>query len=224
MKPEAENIVALGFDLDNTLYKEVAEIQEVIQSYISNKAAESLGKNPAEFMLAYLEAYRRQQSSRKALTELGYGNDDKSASLVQEALEYADVASKLKKDDRLVAMLQLLAERYKLFLITSSPENLAIGKLQALGINPSLFRLRLYHGSNYTRYDGTAFLHAADVLGIEYDRSKPVLGSIFFVGDREKADIIPAKKLGMKTAIVNAESAEADFQLKEIYDLKKILL
>ena len=45
-----------------------------------------------------------------------------------------------------------------------------------------------------------------------------------FVGDREKSDILPAKKLGIKTAIVNSMSQSADYQLKTIYDLEEILL
>ena len=46
---------------------------------------------------------------------------------------------------------------------------------------------------------------------------------MMFVGDREKVDIIPAAKLGMLTAIVNAKSELAHFELQAIHDLEKIL-
>jgi len=50
------------------------------------------------------------------------------------------------------------------------------------------------------------------------------LSELFFVGDREEVDILPALKFGITTAIVNSSSNAASYELKKIYDLEKILL
>ena len=48
---------------------------------------------------------------------------------------------------------------------------------------------------------------------------------ILFVGDRIKADILPAKKVGLKTALVwsSEKSTEADYTLPHVADVLSIL-
>ena len=64
--------------------------------------------------------------------------------------------------------------------------------------------------------NGSVFIYVADYHKLSFN-------NMMFVGDREKTDIIPAKKLGITTFIVNANSDSADYQLDEIYNLEKIL-
>jgi len=44
------------------------------------------------------------------------------------------------------------------------------------------------------------------------------------VGDQESTDILPAKKLGIKTVIVGKRSDAADFEIKEIAEIENVLL
>jgi FMN phosphatase YigB (HAD superfamily) len=205
---------AVGFDLDNTLYRETQEVKDIIMRYILTKAS-SLLEEPVEAIKPkYQQLYLASQSARQSLEALGIPG---AALLVQEALEQADVARILPRDERLVSLFDRLQKDYCLFLITGSSERQSLRKLQALGLEQTRFAVSLYAGSPYTRYDGTAFTYIASTTIIPLHR-------LFFIGDREQADIIPAKKLGIKTAIVHGTSTAADYQLEAIYDLERILL
>jgi FMN phosphatase YigB (HAD superfamily) len=205
---------SVGFDLDGTLYKLTDQINERIRSYACQRASEELGRSYDDVRADFDAEFSRTQSGSKSLEAAG-ARDGKA--LVQEALEFADVASELRRDVMLAGMLERMSKSRKLYLITSSPEELAIAKMETLGISPEIFRPRLFRESPYLRDDGSAFRFVAESHGVKY-------GEMVFVGDRDGTDIIPARDLGMWTAIVNATSDVADFHLEEIYDIENIVL
>ncbi len=214
-------IKAVGFDLDNTLYVQTPEVHASIQNHIARRAAELLGRDYDAVKREFDAHYAELHSAGQSLREMGIANcgvDPRD--IVQEALEQADVASVLSRDDRLVAMFDRLDQVLPLFLITTSGRVIAHRKLYAIGIEPIRFRVALYAeeaNRGLERRDGTAFCHVAQELGVRLDE-------MLFVGDREKTDITPAAELGMKTAIVNARSEHATIELASIYDLECLLL
>lgn len=207
------DIALLGFDLDKTLYKPDPKIDERIQEYICRKASEILGVSYNEAKRRFHESYSKTQSGTLSLNDLGIEN---GFEIVQEALENADVASVLERDGRLIEMLNRLSVPYRLFLLTSSNQDSALKKLSALGINPKIFSPAFYGYPPSERVNGLPFPEISRQYGVPFER-------MMFVGDRENVDIIPAKQLGIKTAIVHGKSSEADYQLDEIYDLEIIL-
>ena len=207
-------IESVGFDLDGTLYKPNDEVNEQIRRYACERASELLGRKYDEVRSEFNIYFLDTQSASQSLVKLGIENGKE---IMQEALEKADIASILGRDERLADLIVRLAENYKLFLITSSPERNALAKLNALGINSILFSPKLYGDSEYIRDDGSAFNYVSGEQSV-------LLSQMMFVGDRKQTDIIPAKRWGMRTAIVNARSKEADYQLDSIYDLEGILL
>nr|MBI4156309.1 HAD family hydrolase [Candidatus Woesearchaeota archaeon] len=210
-------IEAVGFDLDNTLYVKNPIIDKKINDYICLKASNILKKELIEVKTSFQQKYSELHSSHGSLMAIGIENEDLAISIVQEALENADISSSLSQDVKLNDMLKKLSKYYRLFMITGSRKDLAIKKLDALGIDKNLFYPSLYAYSIYERYNGSAFSYVSSIISIPPNR-------IMFVGDREKSDILPAKKLGIKTAIVNSTSQFADYNLKTIYDLEEILL
>jgi len=212
-----DEIGAVGFDLDNTLYAKNPIIDKKINDYICLKASNILKKELIEVKASFQQKYSELHSSHGSLMAIGIENEDLAISIVQEALENADISSSLSRDIKLNDMLKKLSQYYKLFMITGSRKDLAIKKLDALGVDKNLFYPALYAYSIYERYNGSAFSYVSSIISIPPNR-------IMFVGDREKSDILPAKKLGIKTAIVNSMSQSADYQLKTIYDLEEILL
>lgn len=209
-------IKAIGFDLDNTLYAQTQEIKEIIEGNISTKASELLGVSKDLALRDYLQYHSELQSGRRSLMHMGI-NEGLANIIVEEAVVNSNILNYLERDQRLVDMLNNLKIKYELFLITTSTKDNSINKLNALGIVYDIFDPRLYRDSQYLRDDGSAFKYITGYLNLNLDE-------LMFVGDREKIDIIPAKKLGVTTAIVNAKSEHADYQLEEIYDLEKILL
>lgn len=209
------DIKSVGFDFDNTLYEPNPEINEKIREYVCRHASEALNKSYASIRKKFDELYLETESGSESLKLLGISE---GKVLMQEALEKADIASVLKKDDRLVRVLSKLNESYRLFLITGSSERISLKKLGVLGINPDLFHPKLYFDSPFLREDGgSAFKYVSELHGVSLEQ-------MMFVGDREQIDIIPANELGLTTAIVNGKSKIATYELLDIYELEEILL
>ncbi len=206
-------VKALGFDLDGTLYKQDDGVNRAIRDYACEKASEILGKDYTLLREEFEVLYNQQQSGRVAFGMLGI-KDGKA--LMQEAIENVDMSKVLKQDSRLVGVLNKLGESRNLFLVTSSSQKSALSKLGALGISPLAFDIALYGRSGFIREDGTAFEYASNKFGVPYRE-------MMFVGDRESVDILPAKGLGIWTAMVNGFSEKADFNLKDIYQIGEIL-
>lgn len=208
-----KHILSIGFDLDNTLFKPNAEIDEKIRSYACQRAGEILQEPYEKIRNRFDDYYKIMQSGRRSLQALGIKN---SKELMQEALEKTDIISLLSRDERLHGVINRLSAAYKLFLITGGNEEISLRKLEALGIEDRLFDPKLYSSSLYKRIDGSAFVHVSQLHQTSFSK-------MMFVGDREEVDILPAKKLGLTTAIVNATSAEADYQLQTIYQIEEIV-
>ncbi|MEK6871615.1 MAG: HAD family hydrolase [Nanoarchaeota archaeon] len=211
-----QKISCVGFDLDNTLFKPNAAINERIREYACRRASEVLHQPYEIVRSAFNEHYNRLQSGRRSLQVIGVENVDE---IMQSALEKADIVSLLQKDRALDLMIRKLSHRYKLFLITTNMESTALRKLSALGIEEHFFYPKIYELENklYKRLDGSAFQYVSRIHSTD-------LSQMLFVGDREETDILPAKKLALTTAIVNATSSHADYQLQNIYQLEEILL
>ncbi|MBX4212438.1 HAD family hydrolase [Candidatus Pacearchaeota archaeon] len=212
-----DNLKAIGFDLDKTLYKPNNDIDKRIQDYACEQASKHLCQPYNDVRLKFTEQLAILNSGRRALMSLGI-SEDKAQNMIQEGLENADISIILQPDKKLASLIEKISWQYKTFLITTSTENLACKKLEALGIDKDLFYPKLYADAmpKYKRENGTAFKYVSDIL-------KVPLQEVMFVGDRESVDILPANELNMKTAIVNAKSVHASYQLNEIYDLEKIL-
>lgn len=215
MKYRLENLKAIGFDLDNTLYAQTPEITELITDYICNNVSVCLGMDYKVVREVYLKATAELQSARRALKLLGMPQEI-CRTLVQEALENANIADALTKDERLCSMLSKMSKNYQIYLITSNSKDQTKKKLNALGLENDMFHPLLDSNVKYLRDDGEAFIYVSAALNLS-------LRNMMFVGDREKVDIIPAANLGMLTAIVNAKSDLAHFELQTIHDLEKIL-
>ncbi|MFC1711308.1 HAD family hydrolase [Patescibacteria group bacterium] len=57
-------------------------------------------------------------------------------------------------------------------------------------------------------------------LILNYTKLKPE--NHLFIGDSDKKEMIPAKKLGMKTCLVWGKSKVADISLKTVYEVESL--
>jgi len=104
----------------------------------------------------------------------------------------------------------------KIAILTGAPKVWAAEALQYLDVY-DIIQNSLFTGEPDVRKpDPEAFAQIARLNSIS-----PL--ECVSIGDQESTDIIPAKKLGMKTIIVGKPSEYADFQISKIRELYKIL-
>jgi FMN phosphatase YigB (HAD superfamily) len=214
-----ENIQAVGFDLDGTLYPGVPEIDNRVRTQISQKL---MGKDPSlkniEIARSFFEKrYLELHSGTRILAEVGYDN---ASEIMDDCLARADVLDLIKPNLELFDILEKLKEKYVVYLLTSSPKNLSLLKLEKLGINPNVFDFMFcsdFPREGLSKTSGAAFDYVIEKIGIDAK-------SHLFFGDRKKSDIIPAKSKGMKTVAVWKEVPEADLSIKNINQIDSLLL
>ncbi len=208
------NIKAVGFDLDQTLYPDSPEVQQLVRGEIYRFISETLGIPYEAAEKRFEREYAKIQGGGRTLEVLGI--EDGSERL-RDCIVRADVARILKYDKKLVGMLNRMADDYLLFLITESREEDAKRKLQALGISPELFDFTSYWDTQPLRkHTGTIFPKLFESTGLKAEEH-------LYCGDRLNDDILPAKKAGMKTVLVGSIHSEADHSIKDIHELEALL-
>jgi len=214
-----KEVKAIGFDLDQTLYPNSEEIQDRVRTEISKRILDKQSSHGTitaarqHFEKRYLEL----QSGTKVLKEAGYEDVER---VMDDCLARADILDLIKRNEKLARILDRIADRYSsLFLITGSPEDLALKKLKRLGIAPEIFEIKIYSTTQNagTKNTGEAFQYYLSI-------SHVIPQNNLYIGDRLKSDILPAKKLGMHVGAVWSEIPEADFSIPSINDLKGVLL
>jgi len=134
-----------------------------------------------------------------------------------DAINSVDKRDYLRKDYRLLKMLKEDLGRYNHFILTSTTKKDLYKTLDLLGIPLDFFTLIL------TFDDLTCLKPHPNAFKRILDFTKDLPETHVLVGDNERMDIIPSKKVGMKTIMVWNESDIADFNVESIYDVSKII-
>ncbi len=123
----------------------------------------------------------------------------------------------VRKDNDLRQTLISLSKKYRLTLVSDAPKVWINNVLKELKVS-DIFKNNIFSGEGDMR---KGFGNAYQRILKKY-KTKP--RDCISVGDQEKTDIIPAKKLGMITIFVNENkcSTIATFCIKRIIDMKKI--
>lgn len=213
-------IKAVGFDLDNTLYNETPEMKDVAIRKVAEKILEIMPQLETieNAKQTYWEKYKALGSWSKLFREeFGIVNP---APILLDCFEKAGTFNLIKKDDSLVASINLLAEKYFLFLITGSSKQLAYLKLGKIGIDPAVFKFSFFA-------DDPFFKSKLMPDNYQYflSRSRYQPHEHVYVGDTFDSDIFVPKSLGMKTIFVGESPvAEADYSISDIHAIRDLLL
>lgn len=208
MHPCFFQIKAVGFDLDRTLYPDTLEMneriaQEVFKTILRFKPELETIERVREI---YQSRVEELQNWAKVLKEIGVENCQE---VVSSCLNSANIVELIKKDDKLVRILEKLQRRFFLFLITRSTTSEALRKLAKIGIRPELFQFSSFENKDFQYF----------LLLSPYQPREHV-----YIGDNVQTDIILPKSLGMKTVVVGKYSNEADVSVASIHEIERLLL
>jgi len=211
------------FDLDGTLYsfkgssiKESGLYKKILENtkkYIIKK----LNKNEKEAKILLKEILKEYGENisialeeRFGVNRYNYFNEVWDIS----AKDYIDVKNNLQLRKKLLEV----QNNFNLLLLSDAPKIWIEKVLKELKID-DIFKGKILSGESDTR---KVFNNAFEKV-IKNLRVKPENCIVF--GDQKETDIIPAKKLGMKTVFVNQykNCPLADYNIKNILELKKAL-
>lgn len=211
-----DDVQRVGFDIDGTMYQRTSEIDLRIQRKIAEKLL--LKKPGLKDVNGALEFFKKEYATGKkgggsVLRDVGY---EDSGKVMDECIATANVVDLIKPDPKLVALVEELSQKYGLFVVTSNPRDVALRKLERLGLESKIFDF-LVCSEDGEKRDGTAFKYALKLSGVEPPNH-------VFVGDSYDADIRSAKLVGMRAVMVDPKLETNSQQcLKTIYDLRNLL-
>ena len=208
------------FDLDGTLYpfKDASD-----STILTSKFYEDLKVRVFDFLAERLEMPKEKVSLEYERIKKAY-NDQTSIGLEKEygidRFEYfentwnTDPKNYVKQNKLLPKIFKRLDGRTA--ILTSAPRIWTEKVLKYLGV--------------YNFVKNSVFTGEPDIrkpnpkaFQIVLEHFKVQASQACSIGDQEATDILPAKKLGMKTVIVGSKSKHADFQIKTINELDKLI-
>lgn len=207
-------IKCIGFDMDGTLYPKTKEIRDLKKQLCCDYLVRKGNVSPEKAEEWFNKEIARTGSYTYVLKH--HGIED-----AKEVLESKTVNNKLvdliKFDPQIKKLLEQIKAKYKTFLITHTYKKYAVPRMSKAGIDyKKNFDVCIFGDSGLLKT-------SEEVFNVVLDKLKLRPEEVLHVGDREVVDIIVPKQMGMSTAIVDGRSTLADYHLKSVYDLQKLL-
>jgi phosphoglycolate phosphatase/putative hydrolase of the HAD superfamily len=204
-------IQAILFDMDNTLYTSDEYAKEQIDLPVT-RLAEILGKTFTQISVEISQIRRNYSDVHNGQTIslcdifLSFGvSVEESVKIREEVLR---PEKHLSGDKKLILVLQELASRFSLAVVTNNPVSTAVRTLSILGVKDFFRAIVGLDTCMVSKPDTAPMLKAA--LLCETDVKKCIS-----IGDRYSIDISPALELGMSGILV--DGVEDVYKLPEFF-------
>lgn len=207
-KERLAQVKVIIWDLDGTLYQDAPGLSELIRSEIYKRLAKAMGVSVEEAQREYDKKYQEVEGATKTLETFGLNGIE----IVDEVFERIDFSRYLKKNPKLPVLFASLAS-FRHILLTNNRREHALKKLEAIGLDPAVFEEII------CTYDLGIFKPDRRVFELVLEKTGLPPNQHLYVGDQEKKDIVPAKAVGMRTAMVWGNSEMADISLPTVYDI-----
>lgn len=206
-----KDIKVLVWDLDGTLYSEEGVIRKEIHKNVISIVSQHKKISFIEAKKLFYKLYNKFYSSTKTLLYLGVDKD-----YILAGSWYSQAQLKhLKKDQKLIEMFKKL-KHLSHILSTNSEQSVTFKKLKILGFKTEFFDKIFTNKEMGGRIKPDPY---AFEIVCRHTKLKPC--QHLFIGDNENKEIIPAKKIGMRTCLVWGNSKLADVCLATVYDVVK---
>lgn len=213
MDSRFKDIKVIAWDMDTTLYKPDPLLGKAFLDGCVSEVARVKNLSFKDAKIIFDKARLETDSSTQSLINLGVGD----FYTVWEIQKQIGKVNYLRKDSKLPKLFRLL-KNFRHFLISNSvPEEIKT-VLEAIGLSEDYFEKCIsVVDAGEPKPSLKPFELLLKITGLAPEQH-------VYIGDREKVDILPAKKLGLKTILVWGKSAIADLSLPTVYDVAKVLL
>jgi len=215
--PKVKTIV---WDIDGTMYRNLELGEKIYNEYISFVANKKKIKDPKLAEILLQKKISRRMTWSQATAILTKVNEKK---ILKEIEKKVDKTKFLTLNRRLVSMFNNeKIYRYTHYILTNSTKKSVLVALDAIGLTKKIIRFKKIISLENLTYAKPHSSNFKTILNITHTLPKTHL----MIGDDLIADIIPAKKIGMKTCYIaplDDNSTYADLQFSNIYQLLNFL-
>ena len=227
-----QQIRAILFDLDNTLVDFIRMKEESCKAAVKAMVASGLRMNEGQAFELLMKTYFDVGiESDRAFSEFLRSIDQFDHKILASGINtYLATKNRFLKPFPNVKSVLGKLQRRGVFLsiVTDAPKTKAYQRLLGMGIEPYFKFVVGYEDTNKSKHTGLPLLLALEMLRKE---CPDIANSeILMVGDSIARDIVPAKELGLRTALakygqrVAEGSGIADYELTDIKDLVNVLV
>ena len=216
MDKRFSEVKILIWDFDGTFYKPNPELFSAVRQAEYKTIMLHTGWTYDATVIKFTENYKKVSPSATETVGLLAGLSTTEAALDME--NYYDRRKFLRRDDKLIDLMQKLSG-YRHFILANGVRRRLEETLAVLGLNKNIFEEIVT--------SETTGVNKPHEAGFKYilEKTKLPPEDHLMIGDREQVDLVPAKKLGIKTCLVWSEqaSAVADITLPEVYKVASLL-
>lgn len=216
MNPLFKNIKVIAWDMDTTLYKPNSALGKAFLDGCVWELAKI--KNISFKKAQKIFDRERNKTNSSSQVFLNLFKENTPAETFYKLWEIQRRIGKvnfLRKDPKLPELLRSL-KNFRHFLISNSVPEEIDSVLSAIGLQRDYFEKCIsVVDAGEPKPGSKPFELLLKLTGLPPEQH-------LYIGDREKVDIEPAKKLGMKTILVWGESKIADLSLPSVYDVASV--
>lgn len=209
------NIDAVLFDLDNTLLDRRASFRAFAAAFISDRFPDGNLPEDLESMIAFMEELDRDGYGKKSILYGTIIERWKLRDAVEDLLagHFEAFSRFVVPDPDMAEVLDALAPRFRLGLVTNGTSDGQHAKIDRLGIRGRFGAVVVSGDIGIHKPDPRIFEICLDALGVAPDRA-------VYVGDHYENDVIGAGSTGMRAIWYPGEPKKADvpvaFRLRDI--------
>lgn len=224
VKKKFPEIEILVWDLDGTLYQNIPNLLSLMRKAFIKILEEHRKIEDKEAEKLLNDTVKIYKSATKSLMVLGCGQRKQISQRIEEIV---NKPAFLKIDRKLQTLFQELSI-FRHILLSNTTHKTIVSELEALGLHHNLFEMIVgVDDTGITKPDLMFFQPVLNYTNLPAEKH-------LMIGDRVEVDLLPAKKLGMKTCLVWDSSTQEgacpeqsegiDFLLPTVYEVSNILI
>ncbi len=215
MDSRFQNVKVIAWDIDTTLYKTIPELSVNLKNACIEEVAKLKKISFDQAKILFEKEREKWGSTFLAFMSLGWKGLE-AVRKMEEIEKRINKFSYIKNDPKLIPMF-LKLKNYRQFILRNGTRASTNKLLDLLGVNKNIFEdMITTEESIMPKPDPAPFKLLFQMTGLPPEQH-------VYVGDRDRVDIEPAKKLGMKTILVWGTSDIADLSLPTVYDVANAL-
>ncbi|MFH2118659.1 MAG: HAD family hydrolase [Candidatus Paceibacterota bacterium] len=213
-----KKIKLIAWDLDGTLYPPLSKVTDEIDQARITTIAQHLKISTDEAQQKFAKMYAQLHSTTEVLNKLGIEGEQ----FFIDFWDSFDLSKYIDPDPQLKKMFIKLKEegREHALLTNANTQESVREKLKATGLSSDLFSAIFASGRTGIHKP------APEAFAQLWEQTPFTIEQIVYLGDKENTDIVPAKKLGLKTVLMDwwgeATTTQADLIVRSPRDFLKM--